>query len=496
MQSQQENLNQNDYFQLQIEKQQAIDNPNFHSAVRPYKIDDLNRLYQKVEAKPEFITRDSIYNNLNNYLISLPKANLNTGLVAVDDNVELQSILYTGINLNYNLKRKLSLSGSFFYGTQSTQGWERKLRDSLSVFPNWGVAHRSGIQRSFHSFEGYVSYSPDEVFNLELGRGRHFFGDGINSLFLSSNANASPYFKLTTSVWNIKYVNLFAKQTDIRLDPFDRNAWLDKYTATHFLSWNISPQVSVGLFETIIWAAEDSLSNRGFDLNYLNPVIFYRPIEFSLGSADNAIIGFNVKYIYSEKFSFYGQWVLDEFLLSNFLNGNGWWSNKFGLQLGMNYYDAFEVQDLILKGEFNLVRPFTYSHGNVTSNYGHFNQSLAHPLGSNFYNFNFLFSYPKGDWLFEGNLIYNYFGRDSVGTNLGGNIYQSYIDPDFEFGNEIGQGVENSILDFRFKANYIFSRKYDFRLFADLSYYHVNSRSNSNNIYIRTGLRLNWPDYR
>ena len=177
--------------------------------------------------------------------------------------------------------------------------------------------------------------------------------------------------------------SLYSWQKDIRINPFNREQWLDKFTATHFLSWNVSPQVSLSLFETIIWAARDSLNNRGFDLNYLNPVIFYRPIEFSLGSADNAIIGFGMKYIASESLSFYGQWTIDEFLLENFISRSGWWANKFGLQLGNSYFNAFGVEDLVIKTEFNLARPFTYSHGNVTQNYGHFNQPLAHPLGSN-----------------------------------------------------------------------------------------------------------------
>ena len=36
---------------------------------------------------------------------------------------------------------------------------------------------------------------------------------------------------------------------------------------------------------------------KGFDINYLNPIAMLRPIEFSLNSPDNVLIGLNSKYI-------------------------------------------------------------------------------------------------------------------------------------------------------------------------------------------------------
>jgi len=489
-------LIQSNWAQLKIEKQQSIHNPNFHSAVRPYLYNDLKKLFKDSNDSIHQIQRDSLINAGIDYIEIKPQVYLTSGSAHANDNIHLSSTLYSGLSVTASLKNKLAINASAYYGTQNTHGWDEILLDSLNVFPNWGVARNGGIGRNFDSFEGYVSYSPDHIFNLEIGRGRHFFGDGINSLFLSSNANAYPYFKLTTTVWNIKYTNLYSWQKDIRINPFNRDRWLDKFTATHFLSWNVSPQVSLSLFETIIWAARDVSNNRGFDLNYLNPVIFYRPIEFSLGSADNAIIGFGMKYIASDNLSFYGQWMLDEFLLDNFVAGNGWWANKFGLQLGNNYFNAFNIDQLTLKTEFNLVRPFTYSHGNVTQNYGHFNQPLAHPLGSNFYNLHMLATYPKGNWLIEGEFIYSHFGRDSLNVNLGGNLYQSYVNPELNFGNEIAQGVKHNLLDVRLTANYILSKRDDFRLFADFRFVNLSTQQSNSYLYLQLGARISWPDYR
>ena len=491
-----EQLVQNDYYQLEIEKQQAEFNTNFHSAMRPYNHSEVRELFANSEIPDFLLLPDSVESNSIGSIEIRPVVFANGAFFRSSNETEFATDIFTGLNVTTNIQKKLAINLFAFYGTQIAQGWERILRDSLAVFPNWGVAKFGGLERYFDGLEGYISYSPDHIFNLEVGRGRHFFGDGINTLFLSSNANAYPYFKLSTKVWNIKYINLFAWQRDIRFNPFDRSEWRNKFSATHFLSWNVSQDVSLSLFETIIWAARDSLNNRGFDPNYLNPVIFYRPIEFSLGSADNAMIGVGIKWRPSNAWSFYGQWHLDEFLLSNFLNGDGWWANKFGAQIGFNHFDAFGIPNLNIKSEFNLVRPFTYSHGNVTQNYGHFNQSLAHPLGSNFYNLNVLFNYKKESWLIEGQLIYSHFGRDSVGVNLGGDIYQSYVDPAFLFGNEIAQGVKYNMIDAQLRLNYILQAKQDIRFFADLSYYRINQLEEKDNVYFRLGFRANWPDYR
>lgn len=53
-----------------------------------------------------------------------------------------------------------------------------------------------------------------------------------------------------------------------------------------------------------------------FELQYLNPVILYRAVEHFLDSPDNVILGTNVKWNPIKGISLYGQFVMDEFKLS------------------------------------------------------------------------------------------------------------------------------------------------------------------------------------
>ena len=86
---------------------------------------------------------------------------------------------------------------------------------------------------------------------------------------------------------------------DIRQEVEKDGAFLTKYMANHYLSWNVSKRLNVGLFESVIW---DNSNDRGFDVNYLNPIVFFRAIEFESGQdAGNAILGASAKYKWNNK---------------------------------------------------------------------------------------------------------------------------------------------------------------------------------------------------
>jgi hypothetical protein len=70
--------------------------------------------------------------------------------------------------------------------------------------------------------------------------------------------------------------------------------------------------------------------------------------------------------------------------------------NKYGYQLGVKYYNAFHIDNLLLQLEYNHVRPYVYSHSVPITNYGHNNQSIGHQWGGNFKEFIAIARYHKG----------------------------------------------------------------------------------------------------
>jgi hypothetical protein len=193
------------------------------------------------------------------------------------------------------------------------------------------------------------------------------------------------------------------------------------------LSINATKKFNVSLFESVIWRMNHAPGSNGFDVNYLNPIAMLRPIEYSVNSPDNVLVGFNMKYKLPFSSYFYGQLVLDEFSLNDLREKNGFWANKFGYQLGYKIINALGVNNLTLQTEYNLVRPYTYAHHNPQQNYAHYNQPLAHPLGANFSEFLILSNYGWKRWKVDSKLVFVKFGAKVKGdvTSYGNDLYMS-----------------------------------------------------------------------
>lgn len=386
-------------------------------------------------------------------------------MVSNSDSLELSSHLIGGVTWNQDIGKRIKLDLALYGGTTDGLFFDRIAPASTDVLPGVGeFKSRNGRTGTLWDVNFSLRYSASDIFTLEVGKAKNFFGEGYRSLFLSDNAAAYPYFKVKTKVWHIEYTNLYSWQQG-KLDltaPSPR--FEDKFTSSHILSWNVSPRLSVQLFETIIWQSQDSLSSRGFDVYYLNPFIFYRPVEFAAGSADNAILGLGLNYKVFPSYMLYGQMVLDEFLLDQFLAGDGWWANKFGVQLGIKGFDAFGKEGLYVQAEFNALRPFTYSHGSPVQNYAHLDQALAHPQGANFYEVLIVAGYEFGEWELRDHLSYTLKGDDEDGQNLGGDIFRSYESPYRDLGNFIGQGQQRELLENSIYLSRVLHRASDTRL--------------------------------
>jgi len=180
------------------------------------------------------------------------------------------------------------------------------------------------------------------------------------------------------------------------------------------------------------------------------------------------VAGLDVKANLPHKIQVYGQLMLDEFLLSEIKNNRGWWANKWGLQFGAKYIDAFGIPNLDLQLEHNRVRPFTYSHRDSVANYTHYNQPLAHPLGANFREWIAIARYqPAPKWLITGKLIAYTQGRDSSDRSFGSNIFYPNVAPfrQADFGYEIGSGWKTAV----FIGSFLVSYEWKENLFFELS---------------------------
>jgi hypothetical protein len=290
---------------------------------------------------------------------------------------------------------------------------------------------------------GYFTFNVTKYIDVAFGYDKNFIGNGHRSLFLSDFGTNNLFLKLNTRIWKINYQNLFMELHSAFIRGADQ-LLPKKYAAIHHLDVAVTKWMNVGLFEGVIFGRRDH-----FDFGYINPVIFYRSIELQNGSYDNSVAGLDLKANIAHRFQVYGQLLLDEFKLSEIKAGNGWWGNKFGIQLGAKYIDAFTIKNLDLQLELNRVRPFTYSHVDSVGNYTHYNQPLAHPLMANFSEFIGIARYqPAPKWLIKAEAVYYKQGRDSGSRSFGSNIFLPYIPPYRigDYGYSIGSGWQTNVM--------------------------------------------------
>jgi hypothetical protein len=344
---------------------------------------------------------------------------------------------------------------------------------------------KSGVD--YFDARGYITFAATKFIDFQFGYDKNFIGNGYRSLFLSDWGNSYLFAKINTKVWKFNYQNLFMelmpqfiKTKDTLLDR--------KYAAMHHLSMNVTKWLNIGLFEGIIFGRK----NR-FDFQYLNPVIFYRHIEGSIGSPDNAIAGLDFKANVAHRLQFYGQFLLDEFILSQVKNNPTSWVNKWGIQAGVKYIDAFSIKNLDIQLETNRVRPFTYSHYDSISNYTHYNQPLAHPLGANFQEFIGIVNYqPAPKWFINLKAIYYNQGLDSTDNNFGGNIFRDYTTRKKDDGFTIAGGRKATCLNTLLRVSYEWKENLFFEVsgqYRDFKIKDIAGESNTN--VITAGIRWN-----
>ncbi len=325
--------------------------------------------------------------------------------------------------------------------------------DSLNAVPGnaFYKPFKTNKGQDYFDFRGYIAFKASKFIDVQYGFDKNFIGNGYRSLFLSDVAAPALFLKLNTKVWKLNYQNLF-----MELNPTftggNGGAVLDKkYAAMHHLSINLGDNATIGLFESVIFKRKNK-----FEFSYLIPVIFYRAVESAIGSGDNALLGADFKVNYAEHFQLYGQVLLDEFKLSLLKKKS--WTNKVGIQAGLKYIDVADIKNLDLQIEWNIVRPYTYTHFDSATSYTHYNQPLAHPLGANFSDFLVIAKYqPANKLFFEAKLFVMQQGQDTTKNTKytnGGNIFRIYNDRILNPINPNLQGVKASTINFSVTGAY------------------------------------------
>ncbi|MEM9328416.1 MAG: hypothetical protein AAGA85_22300 [Bacteroidota bacterium] len=406
-----------------------------------------------------------------------------------------------GIELRGTLDDKVSFYTNIQENQMRLPGYVQAVQDTVGVIPY------EGFWKSFNDDAydflraiGYIDVGFTKHLSGQFGFGRHFLGNGERSMILSDFSNSYPYLRLTAEVWKIKYTFMFAEMiADVEFfegGNLGSRVYPKKFFSFHHLDIAINKNLHIGLFESVLTGRPDSLGGTEFKFQYLNPIIFFGALEQQDGSADNVIVGMDASWNIAKRAQLYGQFVLDELIVSRLTSGEGWWGNKFAYQLGAKYYD-FILPTLNLQLEFNQARPFTYGHDGDFTSYTHYRQPLAHPLGANFTELLFKASYqPWPRWTFRTDFLWADYGSGPVnGLSIGRNPFINTNNrgpgESNDFGHRQGQGIKSILTMGQLRMSYMWKHN----LFAD---FHIAARSEdredrpiNNSVFFSLGARWN-----
>ena len=476
---------------------------NNHTAVKPFAYAEVSRYYNLRAANDKLmknktgwfgrklwnentvqIQGDGYWFTLNPIFdLQVGKSNSNT-LKGKDVNTYLNT---RGIQIQGGLGEELNFTTTIFESQGRFADYVNRNARSIGAKgdPGNAIIPGIGITKSFKSdsfdmplAEANLTYTPSKMMDIQIGYGRNFIGDGYRSLITTDGVSPYPFFKINTTFWKIKYTNTYMFLKDVRPEATSVDGtYTTKYMSNHYLSWNASKKINIGLFESVVWA---NTNGRGFDMSFFNPIIFYRSVEFASSSkSGNALLGLTGKYKWNNQLNFYGQFLVDEFSFNEIKKGDQSWKNKFGYQVGAKYFNAFNIENLLLQVEYNHVRPYVYSHSDPLTNYGYDNQSLGHQWGGNFKEVLLIGRYHTGRYFADAKFTYGKRGFDfNVPENMlnyGGDIYRSYENSTgnvraSDYNVKVGQGNTTTVLIADIQAGYLVNPQTNLKFFLSYIY--------------------------
>jgi len=413
-----------------------------------------------------------------------------------------------GLRLQGTVNDKISYSLAYVYYKQRFPGY---LNTYVQGNQGYGFGMGKGTLQNngsyaYNQVTGHFTYAPSSHFLISAGNGKNFIGDGYRSLILSDNASNYPYIRMQARFWRITYNVTYAEYNNPRyLVDGDKQR---KYSVMHYFGINFSKKFQLGLIDNVIWYAKDTSIHRGFDPLYISPIIFTRPVEFAVGSPDNAFLGVTAKYnVYKNGF-FYGQIAIDDMHITESLKNHAQhYGNKYGIQLGLWNKDLFAVKGLSWRIEFNSVRPYTYSHGfdKAGLNYTHANQVLTDPFGANFNELISIFQYNYKRWYGFMQNLYTVRGEYDPskpypqGDDPWGGDLTNIPNPPV-FGSKTTQGIKNKYFYNQLSVGYLINPRNRLAIQADAVYRrHTMPGSTTSDYYfsigIKTGLYNFYKDF-
>jgi hypothetical protein len=378
--------------------------------------------------------------------------------------------------------------GFSFYFTENQERPPSFVSNWVNLYkavPGVGYYKRFKTSTGFDYFDirSSLSWKVAKWMDMQLAYDKNFIGNGYRSLFLSDFSNNYMFLKVNTHFKRFQYQNIFAEMFPYQVPTSDK-VLSRKYFRANYLNYAATKWLNLGLFEGTMMG-KDRLT-----VGLFNPVIYLQIPGNKNGIKDRSYLGFDVKANVLHTVQLYGQLMIDKLKVNDV--GDKTWDNRFGYQLGFKYIDAFGLRNLDLQFESNRVRAYTYAANDTLTNYSHYNQPLAHPLGANFQEFIGIIKYQPISKLYLTAKVITYNQGKNIGTyNLGSNIFGGFNNRLSDVRVRVGDGDGATCLSTDLLASYELKQN----LFIDASFttrrYETLLTPKTSTSFVSLGVRWN-----
>tara|TARA_Y100001970_G_scaffold289507_1_gene420117 strand:- start:3631 stop:4761 length:1131 start_codon:yes stop_codon:yes gene_type:complete len=319
--------------------------------------------------------------------------------------------------------------------------------------------------------QGYVQFMKVQN-NLEhritIGRAYLEHGFGKSSRLLVSKWSR-PFDQIG---WSLLYKGISAKMVGVQLDPIED---INRYFSIHVINFDLLNNLTISFGESSIYAGE----NRGIELQYFNPTLFWIPIRENQPSTNqaNGFLYTGIKYN-NLKNAFWFEYLLDDYQIDRTIQEPTTYGFIVGIEkvdLFIKYFDSFWA-------EYSKVSNRTYqTMGELgEENYIHRSFPIGHYLGNDFDNLVFNVkskNLSRSKYDFYSNFKFSFLRDGNSGIEIDWDSPWLDIEEGVIFEENSPTLPINQILEFVINANLQYEKKY----IMDLGLYYKSSKSKLQN---------------
>ncbi len=358
----------------------------------------------------------------------------------------------------------------------------------MQVMPGQGRTKpfKDTIGFDYSATYGYISWNINRKWNVQFGQDKLFIGDGYRSMLLSDNAFNFPGIRASgllgdSGKWQYTTsINVLQTLERMPESTTPEALFVKKGGHFHYLSYNASPQLQLGLFEgTIFERVGTGDSTKAYHFGYYLPLLGLNTLLQGFSGTNNVVLGLNLKYRFHKRAYCYGQLAVDDPK-----------ERRMGWQAGVKVFEPFGKKGLYYQMEYNGASPYVYSHERPRQNYAHMNQPLAHPLGGSFNEILGIINLDAHYWYAQAKIHGAVYTEDFGIFNYGSNIFNSNLE-----ANEPGATPTHLMIG-DVQMGYKLNRHTKARLFFGIFIRQTrNVAEDHKTMFLYFGLRTNLNNY-